>query len=429
MFFSIEDDPSRLLRRICHRVVISLSLHDTCLCFTSVRYHEKKSEKRTEVGMRIAYFSDTFLPQINGVSNTLSYLKKYLDQHNIEYQFHVPEYETAKGHEDIRMIHTKSVPLPIYSDCKFSLPWLPRLSSAMEAFRPDLIHLATEFGIGIAGRYYARMNQIPIVSSYHTNIDNYVRYYPSLSPLKGTVEGYFKWFHRRSRRIFVPTEETMAHLQAKGYPNLSIWSRGIDTGLFSPSNRSQEFRRQNGLRDKKIVLYVGRVAAEKDIDLLPETMRILQARYSNVALIVTGDGPAMPMLRAAAPEGTVFTGFLRGKELAEVYASSDLFFTPSSTETFGNVALEAMASGVPVIAANAGGFRNVIHHGVDGLLCAPRDACGFAFALESLLLQPNLALAMGLNAVRTAAKHSWDSIFDQLMADYEQAEGIKKIAS
>ena len=379
--------------------------------------------------MRIAYFSDTFLPQINGVSNTLSYLKKYLDQHNIEYQFHVPEYENAEGNDDLRMIHIKAIPLPIYNDCKLSLPWLPRLSSAMEAFRPDLIHLATEFGIGITGRYYARTNKIPIVSSYHTNIDHYVRYYPSLSPLKNTVEDYFKWFHRRSRRIFVPTEETMGHLQSKGYQNLSIWSRGIDTDLFSPTKRTQEFRCQHGLQDKTIVLYVGRVAAEKDIDLLPETMRILQARRSDVALVVTGDGPSMPMLRAAAPAGTVFTGFLRGEQLAEAYASSDLFFTPSSTETFGNVALEAMASGLPVIAANAGGFRNVIHHGVDGLLSAPRDANGFALALESLLLQPELAWAMGQNAMRAAAKHSWNSIFSQLMADYEQSTRMKKMAS
>ena len=379
--------------------------------------------------MRIAYFSDTFLPQINGVSNTLSYLKKYLDQHDIQYQFHVPEYECVEGNNDPHVIHTKAVPLPFYNDCKLSLPWLPRLNDAMEAFKPDLIHLVTEFGIGVTGRYYARTKNIPIVSSYHTNIDNYVRYYPTLSPLKGTVEDYFKWFHRRSRRIFVPTNDTMGHLQGKGYQNLSIWSRGINTNLFSPTKRSDEFRCQHGLKNKTIVLYVGRVAAEKDIDLLPETMRFLQARHGNVALIVTGDGPSMPMLRATAPEGTVFTGFLRGEQLAEVYASSDLFFTPSSTETFGNVALEAMASGLPVIAANAGGFRNVIHHGVDGLLSAPRDAHGFALALESLLLQPERARAMGQNAIQTAARHSWNTIFHQLMEDYEQAVDKRRMAS
>ena len=378
--------------------------------------------------MRIAYFSDTFLPQINGVSNTLSYLKRYLDKNNIESQFHVPDYDDAAMSADSSIICAKGVPLPIYNDCKLSLPWLPHMNSVLDSFQPDLIHLATEFGIGISGRSYARAKQVPIVSSYHTNIDHYIRYYPSLSPLKGGVDDYFKWFHRRSRRIFVPTEDTRQHLLSIGYNNLSIWSRGIDTDLFSPSKRSQAFRSQFGLQDQTVVLYVGRVAAEKDIDMLPAAMRLLKERVGNVALIVTGDGPSMPALRAEAPEGTVFTGFLRGEELAQAYASSDLFFTPSSTETFGNVALEAMASGLPVIAADAGGFKNIIQHGVNGLLSAPRDAAGFAQALESLVRQPDRARQMGRRAVDCARERSWDAIFGQLISDYAQALESKKLA-
>ena len=379
--------------------------------------------------MRIAYFSDTFLPQINGVSNTLSYLKRYLEQHNIEHQFHVPYYEGEERGSDSGIICSRAVPLPIYNECKFSLPWLPRLGGVLDAFQPDLVHLVTEFGIGNAGRYYARAKQLPIVSSYHTNIDHYIRYYPSLSGLKGTVDDYFRWFHRRSRRIFVPTQETLNHMQSIGYRNLSIWSRGIDTNLFSPSKRAQEFRSRYALADQTIVLYVGRVAAEKDVDLLPEVMRRLQVRQKNVTLVVTGDGPALPALRSEAPEGTVFTGFLRGEELAQAYASSDLFLTPSSTETFGNVVLEAMASGLPVIAADAGGFKNIIHHGSDGLLCAPHNAGQFALALESLLAQPEKARAMGQHAVETARQYSWNNVFDKLIADYEQAVEIKRIAS
>lgn len=144
--------------------------------------------------MRIAYFSDTFLPQINGVSNTLSYLKRYLDKHNIEHQFHVPDYEDAALNADPNVFCSKGIPLPIYSDCRLSLPWLPTMNSALDAFQPDFIHLATEFGIGICGRSYARAKQIPIVSSYHTNIDHYIQYYPSLSPLKSGVDDYFKGF-------------------------------------------------------------------------------------------------------------------------------------------------------------------------------------------------------------------------------------------
>lgn len=378
--------------------------------------------------MRIAYFSDTFLPQINGVSNTLSYLKRYLDKHNIEHQFHVPDYEDAVLNADPNVFCSKGIPLPIYSDCRLSLPWLPSMNSALDAFQPDFIHLATEFGIGICGRSYARAKQIPIVSSYHTNIDHYIHYYPSLSPFKSGVDDYFKWFHRRSRRIFVPTEETRQHLQSAGYDNLSIWSRGIDTELFSPSKESQAFRSQFGLQNQTIVLYVGRVAAEKDIDMLPAAMRLLKERVDNVTLVVTGDGPSMPQIRAEAPEGSVFTGFLRGEALAQAYASSDLFFTPSSTETFGNVALEAMASGLPVVAADAGGFRNIIQHGVNGLLSAPRDAAGFARAMEFLVRQPERSRQIALRALDYAQERSWDTIFDQLISDYEQAMDRKKLA-
>lgn len=379
--------------------------------------------------MRIAYFSDTFLPQINGVSNTLSYLKRYLDKNGIEYRFHVPDYDDMQMKADGRIHCSKGISLPEYNDCKLTLPWLPRLSSDMDAFQPDLIHLVTEFGIGVMGRHYARLKQIPIVSSYHTNIDQYAKYYPSLSPLKQNVKEYFKWFHRRSRKIFVPTDETRGHLQSIGFSNLSIWSRGIDTTLFSQDRRSEEFRSRYGLEGKKVILYVGRVAAEKDIDILPETMRRVQAQHENAVLVVTGDGPQLAALRVQAPEGTCFTGFLRGESLAQAYASSDLFLTPSTTETFGNVALEAMASGLPVIAADAGGFRNIVHHGEDGLLCAPRDALASAEAVSLLLAQPELARAMGRRAVETANKRSWDSVFDQLMLDYEQAAGKHAAAS
>jgi glycosyltransferase involved in cell wall biosynthesis len=371
--------------------------------------------------MRIAYFSDTFIPQINGVSNTLSYLKRYLDKKGVDYRFHVPDYDDMLLKADANVICSKGMALPDYRDCKLTLPWMPRLSGDMDAFRPSLIHLVTEFGIGIMGRTYARARKLPIVSSYHTNIDQYARYYPSLSPLKQNVKDYFKWFHRRSRRVFVPTDDTREHLQSMGFERLSIWSRGIDTVLFSPEKRSRAFRAQHGLEGKTVILYVGRVAAEKDIGLLPEIMRRVQAKNKNAVLVVTGDGPQLSQLKDEAPEGSVFTGFLRGEPLAQAYASSDIFLTPSSTETFGNVALEAMASGLPVVAADAGGLKNIVHHGSNGLLSAPHQAEAFADALSLLLAKPALSADMGQQAVQTAEKRSWDSVFAGLLADYEVA--------
>lgn len=375
--------------------------------------------------MKIAYFTDTLLPQVNGVTNTLSRLDAYLDGKCVRHMFFAPGYPEKYRDDDPEKIKRfKSVSLPIYPECRLSIPSYGPLCKAADEFKPDLVHLVTPLGIGWMGLKYARERGIPLVSSFHTYFDAYLKYY-KLEYLEDAIWNYFKWFHNFSGINFCPSTDTMRVLAEKGIRNLRLWSRGIDVGKFSPDLKNMDIRRQLGALDKTVFLYVGRVAAEKDLDVLLECMGNINALYPGKAVfVITGDGPYAEHMRKSSPLNTHFTGYLKGRELAEIYASCDVFAFPSSTETFGNVVLEAMASGLPVVAADAGGVKDSILHEDDGFLCRAGDAAGFTEAMGKFIERPGLAASMGARARRHTLGKSWDGIFDALLEDYGEAVSI-----
>lgn len=370
--------------------------------------------------MRIAYFTDTFLPQVNGVTNTLGKLDAYLDRNSIHHMFFAPEYpETYQDENPSKFKRFKSVSLPIYKECRLSIPLYSPLSQIVDKFNPDLIHLVTPLGIGWMGLKYAREKGIPLVSSFHTNFDAYLKYY-KLEYLDDTLWNYFKWFHNFSGINFCPSNDTMKVLDDKGIRNTRIWSRGIDVEKFNPDLKNISIRQKFDAMDKIMFLYVGRVAAEKDLDILLECMNNINGLCPGKAcFIITGDGPYAGHMKKNSPVNTHFTGYLKGKDLAEIYASSDVFMFPSSTETFGNVVLEAMASGLPVIAADAGGVKDSISPDSDGFLCKPRSAASFTKAMVKFIRNPGLASSMGASARQHTMNKSWDNIFDSLLDDYQ----------
>ena len=374
--------------------------------------------------MRIAYFSDTFLPQVNGVTNTLGKLDAYLEKNSVQHKFFVPEYpETYPIEDPSRVKRFKSVSLPIYNECRLSIPLYASMSKIIDQFNPDLIHLVTSLGIGWMGLKYAREKSIPLVSSYHTNFDAYLKYY-KLEYLEDTIWSYFRWFHNFSGINFCPSTDTMKTLDDKGIGNTRIWSRGIDADKFSPAFKNIGIRQKFNAADKIMFLYVGRVAAEKDLDILLECMNNINVlNPGKTSFIITGDGPYAGYMKKNAPADTRFTGYLKGAELAEMYASCDVFLFPSSTETFGNVVLEAMASGLPVIAADAGGVKDSITDGSDGFLCKARNAMSFTKAMDKFIKDPGLIASMGAEARRHSLSKSWDSIFDSLLEDYREIIG------
>lgn len=369
--------------------------------------------------MKILYFTDTYLPQINGVTNTLEKLGKYLQGNETEYKIFAPYYDyKASLLEDPHIHRFNSISLPAYPECRLSLPFYYNLCQLADKFNPDIIHLMTPVGLGITGLRYAQERNLPVVSSYTTSFDEYLKYYKLdfLNPILWTL---FKWFHNSCKINFCPSKDTMNGLKYKGIKNLKIWSRGIDTETFSPSYRSEELRFKLNIQNKISILYVGRLAKEKDLDILMESIKILNNKYYNhIRFIIAGDGPYGNVLIKESPDNVSFTGYLTGTELSSLYSSCDIFAFPSSTETFGNVVLEAMASGLPVVGVKSGGVLDSIIDGYNGLLCTPRDSISFSECISSFLKDPEMLRRLGNNARNYSLKKSWNSIFNMLTYDY-----------
>ena len=378
--------------------------------------------------MKIAYFTDTYLPQINGVTNTLKKLSDYLDDKSIDCMFFCPEYPEGITDGEDKLKRFKSVKFPLYPECRLSIPFYTNVCKIANSFKPDIIHLVTEMGIGLRGLQYARQHNIPLVSSFHTNFDVYLKYY-NLEYLEDFAWGFFRWFHNFSLANFCPSNDTRETLEQRGIKNVKIWSRGIDADKFNPALKNKDLRKSFNARKKPLFLYVGRVAAEKDLDILTESINNVNRLYPKKSeFVIVGDGPYTNEMKKDLPENVHFTGYKKGKELHEIYATCDAFVFPSSTETFGNVVLEAMASGLPVIAVNSGGVKDSVKDGYNGIMCEPRDAGSFTKGVGAFIENPGLFDVMGKNARDFALTKSWDSIFSTLVSDYtevvEQCKGI-----
>ncbi|WP_338788881.1 glycosyltransferase family 1 protein [Metabacillus sp. FJAT-53654] len=370
--------------------------------------------------MRIAIFTDTFAPDVNGVARTLKRFTDHLESNGYEYRVFAP----ISTNENLFSSHIHrfaSLPFFLYPECRLALPNMLQVKAELQRFKPDLIHVATPFNIGLCGLHYAKKLNIPIVGSYHTDFDQYLQYY-DLQFLSKFLWKYMHWFHKPLRKIFVPSNETMEQLKRKGFSNIRIWGRGVDCSLFHPNYSNQRIREQYGIKEKYILSYVGRLAPEKDIETLMKICLHLPEEIRNqIHWIIVGDGPSKEEMVKAAPENMTFAGFLNGESLAEIYANSDLFIFPSPTETFGNVVLEALATGTPVIGANSGGVKNIINQEVTGYLCEPKNVEQFNQAIIHLLENHALRQKMGETARKYALSQTWDQIFDGLLKEYEES--------
>lgn len=238
--------------------------------------------------MKIAIFTDTFSPQINGVTKNLDRLLNYFSAAGIEYRVFAPETEPKIDNIHEKNVHRmKSLNFFLYPELKFSLPNYLKIKSKLLKFNPDLIHLITPFNIGLTGLYAARQNNTPIVASYHTNFDQYLDYY-NINFLEKAAWKYLRWFHDQPLRNYCPSEETKNELAKKDFINLDIWGRGIDAELFSPEHRDQKFIQQHNLEEKISILYVGRIAREKNLSLLMDSFKKLNKKYKEqIELIIT----------------------------------------------------------------------------------------------------------------------------------------------
>jgi glycosyltransferase involved in cell wall biosynthesis len=227
------------------------------------------------------------------------------------------------------------------------------------------------------------------------------------------------WFHRPLQKVFVPSEETKQQVLHQGFENVRIWSRGVDCQLFHPNYLRREIIQEYQIKEKFILTYVGRLAPEKDVETFMKISHQLPPQLKNkVHFLVVGDGPSKEEMMNGAPGNMTFAGYASGEKLAKIYSGSDLFVFPSPTETFGNVVLEALAAGTPVIGANSGGVKNIIQHGKTGYLCETGSVSSFTGAIETLLTNDALRYQMGMSSRAYALTQTWDSIFEGLLNEY-----------
>ncbi len=371
--------------------------------------------------LRLALFSDTYAPQVNGVARTLDRLVSAIEARGGAVQVVTVADPGASGLPHVERVSSR--PFWAYPELRLAWPSRREIARIMDAFQPTLVHAATEFGVGMAGRRWARRSGVPLVTSYHTNFTAYASHY-NLGFLALPGWSFLRWFHNGARRTYCPTQAIRHDLEQRGFRHPRVWPRGVDTARFSPAFRSTALRATLGASDETLVVtYVGRLASEKGVQVALDALRQASAaRPGAIRFHVVGDGPYEGRLRERAPDGTRFAGRLEGQALSEAYASGDVFIFPSTTDTFGNVLLEAMASGLPIVGADVGPTREVV--GPDaGWFVEPGNGPAFAAELIRLVDDRARVATAALHARQRAADQSWDAIWDALVTDYFSVQG------
>jgi glycosyltransferase involved in cell wall biosynthesis len=331
-----------------------------------------------------------------------------------------PEYdnENTIPFSENQIIHRfKGIVTGLSPKSRLAFPAFWEIDGLCDKFNPDIIHVTTEMGIGFRGMRYAVSRNIPMVMSFHTDYCKYLKYH-NLEVMRPIIENYLSWFHSFSGRTLTPSNHTLEELYSKGYRNLELWSRGIDTTTFNPKYRDEGLRALLG-KGKFIFLYVGRLSPEKNLDMLLYAAAEIERRFpGKTAFVFTGDGPYTETIQNRLLSNVICTGFKQDRELSTIYASADCFAFPSGTETFGNVVLEAMASGLPIAGVASGGVMDFLVADHNSLLCAAGDNKAFIKNLIAIMENKRLASDLADNARKTALSRDWDNIFDRLIDTY-----------
>lgn len=360
--------------------------------------------------LRILLVTETYPPEINGVAMTTQRLV-----HGLRARGHWVGLVRPRQRNDRIAADTWTVPglpIPNYPGMRLGLPAWWRLGQLMDRQRPDLVHVVTEGPLGWAAVSAARARKLPLTSGYHTHFDQYSSHY-GLAWLMPSVTGWLDALHRRCQATFVPTPELAATLSARGIPNVRAVGRGVDTRLFHPGRRDAAMRKGWGLAEDSVAcLYVGRLAPEKNLEVVEQAFAAIVARDPRARMVWVGDGPALPRLRAAHPDH-IFAGPRIDEDLATHYASADLFLFGSLSETWGNVLTEALASGLSVLTYRRAAAEILIREGENGIAINAGDAAAFIAAAETLAGDSALRRRLGAQASHSMQTHGWDAIVER----------------
>jgi glycosyltransferase involved in cell wall biosynthesis len=378
----------------------------------------KPGENMADRKLRIAVVTETYPPEINGVAMTISRMVEGLRQYH-EVELIRPrqnKQDSAKQEPTLQEVLVRGFPIPRYPGLKLGLPAKRQLVKRWTENRPDVVHLVTEGPLGSSALAAARKLGIPVSSDFHTNFHSYSRHY-GFGWLYKTVAAHLRNLHNSTDATLVPTSELRDTLAQDGYQNLKVVARGVDTRLFHPAKRSEKLRRLWGLVGNDLaVIYVGRISAEKNLPLVLRTFKAMQSINPNLKLVLVGDGPVRSELERQNP-GYIFAGMRTGEDLAAHYASGDIFLFPSMTETYGNVTVEAMASGLAVVAYRYAAAAEHIEHERNGLHAEYGNEEEFIIQGCKLAIDESRVQKMRIQAHQTMLKLDWQNIVDE----FEQA--------
>lgn len=380
--------------------------------------------------IRLALFTGNYHHVADGVALTLNRWVRWLEEtKGIPVMVIAPEVSDPQIKEHFgELVGIPSIPMPGRPEYRFAKGFPKSVRKKLEAFNPTIVHVATPDYAGTGGMLWARKRGIPVVSSFHTHFVSYTEYY-KISFLDPFLWAYARWFYKRVQEVYVPSESMKDVLKEHGISSdIKIWARGVETGLFSPEKRDPTFRESIGATENApVISFVSRLVLEKETRTVVEVFKKIHQTDANVRFLIVGDGPARAEMEAALPYAA-FTGYLKGEDLARAYASSDVFFFPSLTETFGNVTLEALASGLPAVVADASGSKSIVQHGQCGFILPPKNIDLFAERLLFLANNQASRAAMSVAARKRALEFSWPVIHETLFDRYKalinpEAEG------
>lgn len=372
--------------------------------------------------MRVAIFAETFLPKWDGVANTTCHLLDHLAARGHESLMIAPEGAPA-SYAATPILGRPCFALPMYPALRLVTP-RPGLGSEILDFKPDIVHLINPALLGISGLHRAREAGVPVVASYHTDLPGYLEKY-NLTAFRDFVWNYFRWLHNQADLNLCPTRFIRRQLADRGFERLEIWGRGVDSQVFCPARRSRMWRERltAGHPDAPLLVYVGRLAIEKRV----EVIRPVLEELPHVRLAIIGDGPERARLEEVfAGTNTVFTGYLTGDDLPDAYAAGDIFVFPGENETFGNVVLEAMASGLPALVASHSGLKDHTRNGWNGFQFEPGNGAQLATLVRWLLSDPDYRARLAANALDYARGLTWEQNLDGLIGHYERLVATRR---
>jgi len=381
----------------------------------------KKTKK-----IRVALFTDVLKENLDGVTYTLYNILYRVPKDKFEFLCITPYPPTDLSKFPFPVIVCRYIKMPLYGAYPLAFPYFDKnLESALEKFKPDLVHFTTPAFLGRYARNYALENKLPLVSTYHTHfpiyVDYYFKYLPFLKFLKYIVPLILRFYYNKCNLVYVPTRPVLEDLVEIGVERnrLMIWARGIDMKKFNPRKRDNAYIDRLCGKGTIRILFVSRLFWVKEIETIVGIYKKLSKTHPHAKMVITGDGPQRKYMEKRMPNA-VFTGKLINDDLERIYASCDIFLFPSITETFGNVNLEALASGLPIVAAAKGGQLGIIKEGKTGFLVEPKNVDAFCDKLAYLINNPAVLKRMSKNAVAYARAQKWETLCREMFRSYEE---------